>query len=161
MKKEDFHITRRKFILGIVSGCACGVACTSSEDSVALEPYAIGLISDFRDGVTPLEQLRISIEKTTLDDTITFRALQLICTHQACALRAPAELPAKKNDIIYSCPCHGAKFDYQGNVLSGPARTPLVWRKLSVSNENQVFLHHGEFVEHNWLLTIFKKNDST
>jgi nitrite reductase/ring-hydroxylating ferredoxin subunit len=154
MKNKNFYITRRNFILGIVSGCACAGACTSGEDSIELEPYSMGLISHFREGITPFEQLRISIEKTTLDDTITFRALHLVCTHQACALRAPAVLPARKNEIIYSCPCHGAKFDFQGNVLSGPARTPLAWRKLSVSSENQLFLHHGAFVEHDWMLTV-------
>jgi Rieske Fe-S protein len=41
------------------------------------------------------------------------------CTHQGCTLPLPAA------DGIITCPCHGATFNTQGEVLSGPARTNL------------------------------------
>jgi glycine/D-amino acid oxidase-like deaminating enzyme/nitrite reductase/ring-hydroxylating ferredoxin subunit len=41
------------------------------------------------------------------------------CTHQGCLL-------AFNNDeISWDCPCHGSKFDTDGNVLHGPAINPL------------------------------------
>ena len=41
------------------------------------------------------------------------RAVSAICPHLGCTVGTKAE--------GYHCPCHGSKFDPQGNVLSGPA----------------------------------------
>lgn len=40
------------------------------------------------------------------------------CTHRGCQLRAFEE-------GISKCPCHGAAFGLDGDVLSGPAKRPL------------------------------------
>ena len=41
------------------------------------------------------------------------------CTHQGCVLRHDDALDT------WDCPCHGSRFDPDGNVLQGPANTPL------------------------------------
>ncbi|HEX9079794.1 MAG TPA: Rieske (2Fe-2S) protein [Desulfuromonadaceae bacterium] len=44
-------------------------------------------------------------------------ALDLVCTHLGCTLAVtPSGL---------TCPCHGSRFDREGNVLKGPADRPL------------------------------------
>jgi Rieske Fe-S protein len=45
-------------------------------------------------------------------------AMSAVCTHAGCLTHA-------NTSGGMSCPCHGAVFDSNGNVLAGPARSPL------------------------------------
>jgi len=55
-----------------------------------------------------------------------FVALSAICTHKRCILDWDEE--AK----VIVCPCHRATFDISGNVISGPAPSPLSRYRVSV-----------------------------
>ncbi len=44
-------------------------------------------------------------------------ALSLVCTHLGCTVSVVPDGMA--------CPCHGSRFDRNGQVLSGPAQRPL------------------------------------
>ena len=46
-------------------------------------------------------------------------ALSLHCTHEGCPVNS-----TPVNGVL-RCPCHGSQFDLEGNVLHGPADTPL------------------------------------
>ncbi len=55
----------------------------------------------------------------------SYFALSKICTHEGCEVffnTSTGQLP---------CPCHGSVFDINGNVVKGPALTPI--KKYSVS----------------------------
>lgn len=50
--------------------------------------------------------------------TDSFVAYSLICTHQQCAASVTS-------GTEIDCPCHGSRFDANGNVINGPAARPL------------------------------------
>lgn len=47
------------------------------------------------------------------------------CTHLGCLLRSHAQPERSASGLGWICPCHAARFDLSGRVLSGPARTNL------------------------------------
>ncbi|MFQ5494858.1 MAG: ubiquinol-cytochrome c reductase iron-sulfur subunit [Phycisphaerae bacterium] len=57
-----------------------------------------------------------------------FHAISSVCTHLGCITERTA-------DGSFKCPCHGSKFDANGQVTGGPAPKGLVWADLSVSPE--------------------------
>ena len=59
-----------------------------------------------------------------------FVALSRVCTHLGCLV----EYDKIQNRLI--CPCHGALFDLEGNVLSGPPPKPLPRFPLKVESES-------------------------
>jgi nitrite reductase/ring-hydroxylating ferredoxin subunit len=58
------------------------------------------------------------------------------CTHLGCSvLRHPDG---------FDCPCHGATFDLEGAVISGPAPAPLTWYRVTVDTKpgrRRIWLH--------------------
>jgi Rieske Fe-S protein len=57
------------------------------------------------------------------DDTGALHAVSMRCTHQGCLLRFNAA------ETSWDCPCHGSRFDVDGDVLEGPAVRPLERRE--------------------------------
>lgn len=47
------------------------------------------------------------------------------CTHMGCLLRSHPACATVTTAEGWLCPCHAARFDLSGRVLSGPARTNL------------------------------------
>jgi len=60
-------------------------------------------------------------------------AVSLTCTHQGCTV-------AKQADGKLLCPCHGAVYDAEGRVISGPAKRNLPRYKVAQSQPDQVQL---------------------
>lgn len=62
-----------------------------------------------------------------------FSALSLACTHLGCTLEQQAD--------GFACPCHGSRFDADGNVTHGPAAKALVPLRVDVDEQGHVILH--------------------
>jgi cytochrome b6-f complex iron-sulfur subunit len=54
-----------------------------------------------------------------------FYAISSVCTHLGCNV--------KRTSQGFECPCHGSRFDANGQVVRGPAPSPLSWFALSLS----------------------------
>jgi cytochrome b6-f complex iron-sulfur subunit len=52
------------------------------------------------------------------------------CTHLGCSV---AHRPSG-----FDCPCHGARFDLEGQPVSGPATRPLRWLRLALRGQSLV-----------------------
>jgi cytochrome b6-f complex iron-sulfur subunit len=63
-----------------------------------------------------------------------FFALSAICTHLGCLTAWKPEL----NQI--ACPCHGSKFNRDGQKIAGPAPKPLPWLRTWVSDEGDLMV---------------------
>ncbi|HEY1536374.1 MAG TPA: Rieske (2Fe-2S) protein [Polyangiaceae bacterium] len=60
-------------------------------------------------------------------------AMSVTCPHQGCAVLAQAS-------SLY-CPCHGSRFDSNGRVINGPARSPLVHFAVSVDAAGNISVY--------------------
>ena len=47
-----------------------------------------------------------------------FSAVEAVCTHEGCTINGAA-------GETYVCPCHGSRYNRNGQVLAGPARASL------------------------------------
>jgi Rieske Fe-S protein len=72
-------------------------------------------------------------------DSAGVYALTLICTHAGCQAGVIGA------DIV--CPCHGATFDANGNVVHGPATAPLVHLAVSADSSGNLTVHSGTLVD--------------
>lgn len=52
------------------------------------------------------------------------------CTHLGCTLN-------KVEDEVIVCPCHGSKFNLDGEPIKGPAYKPLEQMSAKISSDNQ------------------------
>lgn len=66
-----------------------------------------------------------------------FVAYSLTCTHLGCMV--------EQDDQGFSCPCHGSRFDQDGNVLAGPAQKALQKLRVEVLEDYslRLFLDGG------------------
>jgi Rieske Fe-S protein len=64
----------------------------------------------------------------------SIRSLDPTCTHNKCQVAYNAD----KNTI--DCPCHGSRYDLEGNVLQGPAPEPLKSFETYIDDRNRIIL---------------------
>ncbi|HUI89031.1 MAG TPA: ubiquinol-cytochrome c reductase iron-sulfur subunit [Anaerolineales bacterium] len=61
-----------------------------------------------------------------------FTALSLVCTHLGCTVM--------QQDYGFGCPCHGSRYDANGNVLRGPAQNPLRSLRVEITADQHLIL---------------------
>ncbi len=61
-----------------------------------------------------------------------FSALSLVCTHLGCTVGSKAQ--------GFACPCHGSRFDADGQVTHGPASKSLQTLHVQVTDEDNLKL---------------------
>lgn len=66
-------------------------------------------------------------------------AISTTCTHLGCIVGV--------SDTGFACPCHGSRFDQDGNVTGGPAPKPLPWFKVSLAPNGEIEIDKDTEVE--------------
>jgi len=124
MSCEDC-LNRRAFLAkgAAAAAAAIAVGCGNGVFGPPLPAHGAGslpsgslviTVSQFPDLATTDKLVQVDLEravKRTGPDA--FLALSTICTHQGC----DAEVTTSN---IIQCPCHGSRFDDNGNVINGP-----------------------------------------
>jgi Rieske Fe-S protein len=67
-------------------------------------------------------------------------AMTTTCTHQACDLASSGTISADR----ITCGCHGSQFDKTGEVLHGPASSPLQHFAVTVDANGAITVHGGQ-----------------
>jgi 3-phenylpropionate/trans-cinnamate dioxygenase ferredoxin reductase component len=72
-------------------------------------------------GAGEAKVLQLDGEKAAVyrDGEGVVHAVSAVCTHMGCLVEW------ESGDRVWGCPCHGSRFDPEGNVLQGPAKKPL------------------------------------
>jgi cytochrome b6-f complex iron-sulfur subunit len=105
--------------------------------------FNVGKPEDFPSGTKlALEDRRICLVR----DGNKFAALSTTCTHLGCIVSTA--------DTGYSCPCHGSRYDQDGNVTGGPAPKPLAWYKVSLAPNGELEVDKDQEIEPGTYLNV-------
>ena len=88
----------------------------------------------------PPEQFAAGSETAFADQNLVlfrddegFYAISTTCTHLGCTVARSKE--------GFACPCHGSRFDSNGNVVGGPAPRPLPWLEVSRAADGDLIVN--------------------
>ena len=98
--------------------------------------FPLGRLSDFK--MNTLSWLQ-DCDLFVLRNHEGIGAFSCRCTHLGCMVRRTAE--------GFVCPCHGAEYGPQGEVISGPARQPLPWYRVWIERDGRLWVNVAESVE--------------
>jgi cytochrome b6-f complex iron-sulfur subunit len=130
--------SRRDFLAraGAWTAGACGLAAlagaarfASPESSRGPSVFPLGALGDFK--VRTVTWLR-DVQVFVVRDERGFGAFSARCTHLGCTVQRTAD--------GFACPCHGARFDSDGRVLSGPARRALPWYRTWLAPDGRLWV---------------------
>ena len=124
--------TRRRMLFWLSSATLAGSALVSAVSNlVFMRPrvtygqpsrFAIGKPAEFPQGT----RISLNIEHVCIvREDAGLAAISIKCTHLGCTVGL--------SDTGFACPCHGSRFDQDGNVIGGPAPTHLPWFKVSLA----------------------------
>jgi glycine/D-amino acid oxidase-like deaminating enzyme/nitrite reductase/ring-hydroxylating ferredoxin subunit len=90
--------------------------------------------SDEITGLAPGEGAVFSVDGSDTavcrDENGQLRAVSAVCTHLGC------NVAWNRGEKSWDCPCHGSRFSPEGQVLHGPASTPLEKRTVDASERS-------------------------
>ncbi len=106
--------------------------------NVLYEPpmvFRVGFPESYPEGVTPIKERNVFIVR----NGNSFHAISSICTHLRC------QVGHVRNG--FQCPCHGSRFEIDGNVLKGAAPRPLDWVEVTLAENGEIRVNMKRRVE--------------
>lgn len=148
--------SRRHFLellgIGAVGATALGSLVLGAKylsPNVVKEPptrFKIGLPENYSPGsVTLNKEQKVFVVRAQEG---YFYALSAVCTHLGCIANWKAE------EGIVACPCHGSKFDRDGNVIAGPAPRPLPRFAMSLDDQGSLVVDKSVIVGEESILKV-------
>ena len=136
---------RKKFIKSLGFIAAGGISTTVFENCASVKYLNCSIVenkivvkkTEFKGNQFALinaSNLPAPIYLRNLDEE-TYIALLTRCTHKGCSV-----------DAYYdrlSCPCHGSEYSYTGEVISPPAKNPLLKFNVTTDSGN-IYIHMKE-----------------
>ncbi len=147
----------RRYFLEAIGGGAIGIVAAGSailtaqflSPNVLREPslkFRAGSPENFPpDSVTLNKEQKVFIVRAKEG---YFYALSSVCTHLGCITNWKSE------EGIIACPCHGSKFNREGNVLEGPAPRPLRQFAMMLDEQGQLIVDKGVVVGEDAVLKV-------
>jgi cytochrome b6-f complex iron-sulfur subunit len=74
--------------------------------------------------------------------------MSAVCTHLGCITGW------KSDEGIIACPCHGSRYDKEGNVIAGPAPRPLQRFQISLGDKSELVVDKGTIVGEDVILKV-------
>ncbi len=155
MSDTNTLVSRRQFCAGACQAASCATlatlvsACSGDESPTSPSggggtstlPTLTGQFSGSTVRVTTAGSPLANVDGAALVESIagvfllartsatTFSAIDAVCTHEGCTVSGA-------NGATYVCPCHGSRYNRNGQVLAGPAKASL--RQYSTTFANDV-----------------------
>jgi cytochrome b6-f complex iron-sulfur subunit len=144
--ESEGQMTRRRLLIWLSSVGLFGSAVISvASNFLFVKPratygkpsrFAIGRPDDYAPGTRiALGDQRVCVVR----EGSKFAAISTTCTHLGCIVGISA--------TGFACPCHGSRFDQDGNVTGGPAPKPLAWYQVSLAPNGELEIDKGAEVE--------------
>lgn len=146
---EDEDPSRRQFMNRVGLG-ACAIAAAGAgvvtldflKPKVLFEPptkFKAGNPADYTEGTVRFNKEQRAFVIGTSGGVF---ALSAVCTHLGCITRYVSD------EGVIACPCHGSKFDLEGNVTHGPAPRPLLWLEVAVDDKGELVVDTAISIPH-------------
>jgi cytochrome b6-f complex iron-sulfur subunit len=139
---------QRRVFLELVGGCVAASACSSSPAS----PADVGDVAAGNESALSVDSLSAipGVPACIGRDAMGVYAMTLTCTHEGCDMGETGTVSAQG----LHCGCHGSEFDVDGNVVTGPATTPLAHFAVSADAAGELTVHTGSEVDASTRLAV-------
>jgi Rieske Fe-S protein len=152
MSEPSNLLSRREFCAGacqvascatfttLASACSGDESPTSPSGGTSLLPRLTGQFANSRVQVTTTGSALANVDGAAIVESIagvflvartstsTFSAIDAVCTHEGCTVNGAS-------GAIYVCPCHGSRYNRNGQVVAGPARASLRQYNTTFAND--------------------------
>ncbi len=137
MRQGTRICARRNFL--VVLGAAATAPSVACSGQAGVDPDPIGDVSAGNVDALPEGTLRpVGTRPVAIGrDADGLYAMTLTCTHEGCNMAVQGRV-----DISgLACGCHGARFDANGEVKSGPAPDPLAHFEVEIDQAGEITIH--------------------
>ncbi len=138
----DNTVSRKTFLSWLIKGSLAGSALLGlgalgrfiSFESEPAQPSQVDLgpVNAFPAGTRITVA---SIPALIIHNDAGFIALSLVCPHLGCTVNIIGD--------GFACPCHGSRFNTDGNLHNGPASKPLTSLRVEVNPSGHLIIYTG------------------